>query len=85
MRAVRRRRGRVGGGSAPALEGVRRCPGCGAGVEKNGGCDHMTCRTAGGGGCGHEFCWRCLAPYQGPEGIRAVGNKAHKPACQYHC
>ncbi len=92
-----------------ALEGVVRCPGCGSGVEKKGGCcrrltavlspltplppfdhflisvwlllyrcDHMTCR------CGHEFCWRCLASYGGPDGIWKVGNRAHKPTCQFH-
>ena len=66
-----------------ALEGVRRCPACGTGVEKSGGCDHMTCRPAAGG-CGHEFCWLCLAPYGGSAGIRAVGNRAHAATCQYH-
>ncbi len=39
------------------------CPKCGQGIEKNEGCDHMTCKKPGG--CGHEFCWRCLAPYDG--------------------
>jgi hypothetical protein len=61
-----------------ALQAVVRCPGCGSGVEKKGGCDHMTCR------CGHEFCWRCQAPYGGPDGIWKVGNKAHKPSCEFH-
>jgi hypothetical protein len=61
-----------------ALDGVVRCPGCSQGVEKKGGCDHMTCR------CGHEFCWRCLAAYRGDKGIFAVGNRAHRPSCQYY-
>lgn len=35
------------------LRHTQRCRKCKAYVEKNGGCNHMTCR------CGHEFCWRC--------------------------
>merc|ERR1712154_518295 len=27
-------------------------------IEKNQGCNHMTCRKHAGG-CGHEFCWLC--------------------------
>ena len=68
-----------------ALEGggnLRKCPKCGQGIEKNKGCDHMTCRKPMG--CGHEFCWRCLAPYDGDDGIRKVGNKAHKESCTYY-
>ncbi|CAE7027321.1 Gbp5 [Symbiodinium sp. KB8] len=30
---------------------VKRCPSCHEYIEKNGGCDHMTCR------CRHEFSW----------------------------
>lgn len=30
------------------------CPGCGGAIEKNGGCNHMVCRT-----CKREFCWIC--------------------------
>ena len=56
----------------------RRCPACQHGVEKNLGCDHMTCR------CKHEFCWRCLAPYQGEQGIRKAGRKAHKRSCHHY-
>lgn len=33
---------------------AQRCPGCKIGIEKNGGCQHMTCR-----GCRHEFWWCC--------------------------
>ena len=55
----------------------RRCPQCAHGVERNGGCDHMTCR------CKHEFCWRCLAPYSGANGIWKQGNSAHKSSCRH--
>jgi len=29
------------------------CPKCGKAIEKNGGCNHMSCP------CGHHFCWVC--------------------------
>eukprot|EP00667_Euglena_gracilis_P019858 EG_transcript_21357 len=58
----------------------KRCPRCKQGIEKNAGCDHMTCRTSAGG-CGHEFCWLCLADYAA---IRNIGNSAHNPTCQYY-
>ncbi len=34
------------------------CPKCAAATEKNGGCNHMTCRS-----CRFEWCWLCLKPY----------------------
>ncbi|OCK77983.1 hypothetical protein K432DRAFT_302984 [Lepidopterella palustris CBS 459.81] len=57
---------------------TKKCPGknCTYNIEKNDGCDHMTCLK-----CRHEFCWLCLAPY-GP--IRKKGNGAHKTSCKYH-
>jgi len=38
---------------------VKRCPKCSEYIEKNGGCDHMTCC------CTHEFYWTTLKPFRG--------------------
>lgn len=52
------------GGLAPTTDvevvmgvAVKRCPRCTEYIEKNGGCDHMTCR------CKYEFRWSTLEPY----------------------
>jgi len=35
--------------------------------------------------CRHEFCYVCLAPYDGEDGIDGpVGNAAHNESCPYH-
>jgi ariadne-1 len=34
---------------------TKECPRCNSTIEKNGGCNHMTCRK-----CKHEFCWICM-------------------------
>jgi len=59
---------------------TKSCPVCNHAIEKNDGCDHLTCQITAGG-CGHEFCWRCLADYKN---IRAEGNQHHKPTCQWY-
>ena len=37
----------------------RRCKRCRFVIEKNQGCNHMTCRV-----CNHEFCWMCLGDWK---------------------
>jgi hypothetical protein len=36
------------------------CPKCRGVLERKSGCDHMTCRSEFGHGCGAEFCFMCL-------------------------
>ncbi|KAI6193245.1 RBR-type E3 ubiquitin transferase [Aphelenchoides besseyi] len=43
----------------------KNCPNCQAKIEKNGGCDHMTCKL-----CSHEFCWICLNRRKGNHYLR---------------
>lgn len=37
---------------------TKKCPQCKKNIEKNNGCNHMTCK------CGHGFCWECLARWK---------------------
>ncbi|KAL5638029.1 hypothetical protein ACGC1H_002334 [Rhizoctonia solani] len=58
---------------------TKQCPHCSRPIEKITGCDHMTCLRPWG--CGHEFCWTCLADYRT---IFREGNHRHNPDCMYH-
>eukprot|EP01126_Amoeba_proteus_P064979 TRINITY_DN9161_c0_g2_i6.p1 TRINITY_DN9161_c0_g2~~TRINITY_DN9161_c0_g2_i6.p1 ORF type:complete len:432 (-),score=85.90 TRINITY_DN9161_c0_g2_i6:135-1430(-) len=39
---------------------AKSCPRCAVFVEKNGGCNHMTCRQ-----CTYEWCWMCSKVWKG--------------------
>jgi len=41
---------------------TKACPKCNVYVEKNGGCNHMTCRN-----CTYEWCWMCMKIWKGHE------------------
>jgi ariadne-1 len=38
---------------------TKACPACHVHIEKNQGCNHMTCRN-----CRHEFCWLCKSDWK---------------------
>lgn len=39
---------------------TQNCPKCDSAIEKNGGCNHMTCKH-----CGHDYCWMCRKDWKG--------------------
>ncbi|CAF1492476.1 unnamed protein product, partial [Rotaria magnacalcarata] len=55
---------------------TKECPKCHSHIEKNEGCDHMTCFK-----CKHEFCWECLASYSG---IKRHGAYSHNRQCKHY-
>lgn len=55
---------------------TKQCPQCFRNIEKNGGCDHMVCRS-----CGHEFCWKCFANYRL---IYRQGLHEHRMTCSHY-
>lgn len=55
---------------------TKQCPKCAVNIEKNDGCDHMTCRN-----CRYEFCWVCMVDYNR---IRQNGNTQHARHCTHY-
>jgi len=47
------------------VSNTKDCPKCLTSIEKNGGCNHMTCKN---GACKHEFCWVCMGPWKDHNG-----------------
>ena len=43
-------------------ENTKKCPKCQTPIQKNQGCNHMTCLKKAGG-CGYEFCWVCMGSW----------------------
>ncbi|CAF3071419.1 unnamed protein product, partial [Rotaria sp. Silwood2] len=50
---------------------MKKCSQCQRNVEKNGGCNHITCTRP----CGYQFCWKCLADYNR---IVSMGSHEHR-------
>eukprot|EP00128_Syssomonas_multiformis_P004428 Colp12_sorted_trinity150504_noHs@293 len=55
-------------------ENAKKCPKCDVPIEKNDGCNHMTCSR-----CRHEFCWLCLSDWAT---VRKVGATVHEATCK---
>jgi hypothetical protein len=55
---------------------TKQCPQCRWHIQKNEGCDHMTCRI-----CKHEFCWECFVDYKL---IANQGASQHKTSCSHY-
>ena len=48
---------------------TKKCPKCKVPVQKNGGCNHITC-----GQCNYEFCWLCEGDFKDHQSIMACNS-----------
>jgi len=51
------------------LEHTKPCPSCKIPIEKNAGCNHMSCSR-----CSTQFCWVCSKPWSGHDNYFACNN-----------
>ena len=58
-------------------DNTKQCPNCDTPIEKNQGCNHMTCKKEAGG-CGYEFCWNCLCDWDNHQYCYNKGSKKEK-------
>jgi ariadne-1 len=56
------------------LTNTKNCPKCLRAIEKNHGCNHMTCRPP----CNHQFCWLCFDPWKNHRHCYGLGTAARK-------
>ena len=52
---------------------TKACPKCHVSIEKNQGCNHMSCK-----GCKHQFCWLCMSDWANHNGGNFVCNVYNK-------
>ncbi|CAN6236566.1 unnamed protein product [Urochloa humidicola] len=57
------------------LANTKLCPSCRRPIEKNQGCNHMTCRAP----CRHQFCWLCLDPWKSSHHCSRYYDYGHQP------
>eukprot|EP01130_Rhizamoeba_saxonica_P016476 TRINITY_DN7624_c0_g1_i2.p1 TRINITY_DN7624_c0_g1~~TRINITY_DN7624_c0_g1_i2.p1 ORF type:complete len:560 (-),score=138.66 TRINITY_DN7624_c0_g1_i2:32-1672(-) len=57
---------------------TKQCPRCQVLVEKNGGCNHMTCRQ-----CRYEWCWMCMKVWKGHTDYYSCSKYVYSYLCFY--